>query len=375
VQEGLQWTHVLAAGAWIGGLVLLVLWLRAGDEGGRGETAHRFSQVAGVSLAIVAVTGVLRSADELGWTWWLHPFRNGYGTTLAFKIGVAVALIALGTYNRFRSVPRLRAGDAGAASTLRRVAQGEVILAIGVFALTGTLTGLAPQNMANAATGPLVVTGSDFATTTRARLTVTPGQSGPNDFDLKLSDFDTGAPVEFDAVSLRFQLAGSTVKATTLDLGRAGAGAWSGPGTQLSLDGTWNVTVLAQRGINTLQIDLHLTTKPPEQTVTVSSGDPPITTLTVPSGESIQSYNDPAAAGPNQFHLTAFDADGVELPLKSGSVTATGPDGSPVALTLRRLSAGHFVADITLTKGDWHFDLVATGQNGDTIHVTYDQTI
>jgi copper transport protein len=377
LEEGLQWAHVLAAGAWIGGLVLLVLWLRSDDGPDRGEVAHRFSRVAGVSLGIVAITGILRSSNELGWTWWLHPFRNGYGTTLSIKIGVAGVLIALGTYNHFRSVPSVRAGASGGAALLRRVAQGELVLAVGVFALTGTLTGLAPQNApgAGAGSGPIVATGSDFATTTRARLTVTPGTAGPNDFDLKLSDFDTGAPAEVQEVTLSFQLAGSTVSATTLDLSAVGSGNWTGSGSELSLDGAWQIAVLARSGSETLQIELHLTTRPPEQTQTVSSGTPPIYTLTIPSGESIQSYNDPSTAGPNEFHLTAFDPDGNELPLASASVTATGPDGPPTALELRRLTAGHFVGDVALTAGAWHFDLTATGENGDTIHVTFDQTI
>ena len=377
LEVGLQWTHVLAAGAWIGGLALLVLRLRDDEAPDRGEVAHRFSRVAGTSLAIVAITGILRSSNELGFTWWLHPFRNGYSTTLAIKISVAVVLIALGTFNHFRSVPRIREGVAGAAATLRRVAQGELVLAVGVFALTGTLTGLAPQNAPSggSGSGPIVVTGSDFATTTRARLTVTPGLAGPNDFDLKLSDFDTGAPAEVDAVTLRFELAGSTISATTLDLEGAGAGEWSGSGSQLSLDGAWHVMVLARRGAETLEIELHLTTRPPEQTQTVTSGIPPIYTLTIPSGQSIQAYNDPSTAGPNEFHLTAFDADGKELPLASASVTATGPEDPPAALELRRLSAGHFVGDATLTAGEWHFDVIATGENGDTIHVTFDQTI
>lgn len=377
LEEGLQWVHVLAAGAWTGGLVLLVLWLRGPGEEPRGETAHRFSRVAGVSLAIVAVTGILRSSNELGWTWWLHPFRNGYGTTLVIKVVAAVALIALGTFNHFRSVPRVRSGVPGASSLLRRVAQGELVLAVGVFALTGTLTGLAPQNApgGGAGSGPIVVSGSDFATTTRARLTVTPGMAGANAFDLKLSDFDSGAPAQADAVTLHFQLAGSTLSSTTLDLTAAGAGEWSGSGPQLSLDGPWDVTVLARRGIRTLEIDLHLSTRPPEQTQTVSSGSPPIFTLTVPSGESIQAYNDPGTPGPNEFHLTAFDADGNELPLASAAVTAIGPGEAPSALELRRLSAGHFVGDVKLAAGDWHFDLIATGENGDTIHVVLEQTI
>jgi putative copper export protein/nitrogen fixation protein FixH len=377
LEEGLQWAHVLAAGAWIGGLVLLVLWLRGEEDTNRSETAHRFSRVAGISLGIVAVTGILRSSNELGWTWWLHPFRNGYGTTLTIKIGVAVVLIALGTFNHFRSVPRVREGVSGSIGLLRRVAQGELVLAVGVFALTGTLTGLAPQNAPGGGSeaSPIVVTGSDFATTTRARLTVTPGTAGPNDFVLKLSDFDTGAPADVEAVTLRFQLAGSTLSATTLDLTRTGNGVWSGSGPELSLDGAWDVMVLARRGIETLEIDLHVTTKPPEQTQTVTSGTPPIYTLTIPSGESIQAYNDPSTAGPNELHLTAFDADGKELPLASASVTAIGPTEPPTALELRRLSAGHFVGDVTLTAGEWHFDLVATGENGDTIHVTFRQTI
>jgi hypothetical protein len=120
-----------------------------------------------------------------------------------------------------------------------------------------------------------------------------------------------------------------------------------------------------------------VTTLPPQETISVSrgSGQPDIYTITVPSGISVQSYADPGTPGPNQLHYTAFDASGNELPISSITVTATPPSGVAHQLTPRRLSAGHFVFDVTLSTGRWSFDSVAAAEDGTTVHVTWGVTV
>ena len=66
--------------------------------------------------------------------------------------------------------------------------------------------------------------------------------------------------------------------------------------------------------------------------MTISSpvpGQPTLYTFTLPGGQQLQAYNDPGSAGTNQLHVTAFDAQGQELPLQSVSVVATPPGGGP----------------------------------------------
>jgi hypothetical protein len=120
-----------------------------------------------------------------------------------------------------------------------------------------------------------------------------------------------------------------------------------------------------------------LITGTPDQTVSLSTaaGQPTIYTITLPGGEQIQSYNDPGTPGTDEWHLTAFDTDGNELPLKSVTMTAVAPDGTASAPAPRRFSAGHFVADLKLATGRWTFFMQATARDGRVLVASFGQTI
>ncbi len=198
-----QWLHFMGVGAWIGGLAWLFLGLLRRLEPAK---VRRFSTLAGVALAVVVVSGLLRSWNELGLAWWLHPFRDGYTTTLALKVAIVIPLIGLGALNRYRNVARY--GSVGSRPMLRTVG-GELALAAAVLLATGVLTGLPPkpnEEPAGPGARPLVVTGADFATTTRVRLEISPGTVGPNTFVADVTDYDSGEPVDARRVSLTFDL-------------------------------------------------------------------------------------------------------------------------------------------------------------------------
>jgi copper transport protein len=380
LQITFQWGHILAIGAWIGGLALLSFRLRSTRDGDApiGEI-RRFSLLAGWALLVVVVTGSLRAINELGGIGeWRRLFDEAYGITLLIKVAVAAVLIALGATNRYRNIPALERGERP--STFANAVRAEVLLALGIFALTGVFTGLPP--LANGPThghtrpASLVVTGSDFATTVRVRLTITPGPVGPNTFRVDALDYDSGAPLPADRVSLRFEPLGDPgVGPSTLELAATGD-AWQATGTQLSLVGPWRVTVLVQQPSGAVDIPLQVRPRV-EETVTVArSADlPDITTITLPGGVSVQCYADPGRPGPNEFHATFFDPKGAELPIAKLAVLADGPDAGPQALEVQRLTPGHFAADVELSAGDWTFDVSATTQAGDTLVASYDQTI
>ncbi len=73
--------------------------------------------------------------------------------------------------------------------------------------------------------------------------------------------------------------------------------------------------------------------------------------------------------------MTAFDADGVELPLKSAVMVAVAPDGTASSVPPRRFSAGHFIGDLTLTPGDWTFFVQATARDGRVLVASFEQSI
>jgi putative copper export protein len=378
VQVGLQWFHFLAVGVWIGGLALVLAFVRARrDAGPPVDAVRRYSRLAGYAVLIVVLTGLFRAANELGGIgWWLHAFDTSYGTTLVVKIAVVVTVIALGAWNRYRSIPRLddRPG------LLRRVMAIELVGAVGVFALTGVLTSLPPEPPAPPAPPApqrLVVEGSDFATTMRLRLTVSPGEPGPNRFALQILDYDTGDPLAVDRAALRFDTPSRPqIPTSRLELEADGA-RWTAEGTQLSVPGAWVVTAAIQRASQGTEIPLVLVVADPNQSdqVAAAPDQPTIHTITYPGGQQLQLYLDPDVPGPGQVHLTAFDARGDELPIRELRVVAITPDGTTRTLAPERFTPGHFVTPVGLTEGSWSFVFVADTKAGDALTATFEQSV
>jgi copper transport protein len=370
----LHWLHFVGVGAWIGGLAWLVLGLVRRLEAAQ---VRRFSNLAAIGLGVVVVSGVLRSVNEMGgWGWWLHPFGTDYGTTLILKLAIVVPLIAFGAVNRFRNVARF---EALGSRPLLRTAGAELGLAVAVFAATAVLTGFPPQPKAEVhhEARPVVVRGSDFATTTRVTLTITPGTVGPNTFVAEVTDYDTGEPVDARAVSLTFDLPDQPQVASTLDLHHTARGTWEADGTALAQNATWTVTVLVEGAGNSVQVPLHVTPRRPEQHISVSrvEGQPDLYTITLEDGMQIQSYVDPGHPGrTNQVHVTAFDQDGKELPLKSATVSITPPTGAAFQPDMLRFGPGHFAANIDLTAGRWSFDIQAHARDGSELVASFQQT-
>ena len=370
----IQWLHLMGVGLWIGGLVWLIVGLVRGLEPAQ---VRRFSTLAAIGLAVVVTSGVLRSVSELGAGWWMHPFDTGYSTTLLVKLSIVLLLIALGALNRYRNIGRL---EEHGSRSLARTVRGELVLAAAVFATTAVLTSLAPTpNVALATPGasePLVVKGSDFATTTRVELRITPGTVGPNTFVADVRDFDSGQPVDANRVSLTFGLPGQPEVSSTLRLRHEGA-TWRAQGTALAQPGTWTVTVLVEAASSSVEVPLEVTPKTPGQRVEVSRvpGQPDLYTITLEGGVQIQSYVDPGQPGrTNQVHVTAFDAEGNELPLESATVTITPPSGAAFELDTIRFGPGHFVANIDLTAGRWSFDIGAQARNGQELLASFQES-
>jgi copper transport protein len=368
-----QWLHFLGVGAWIGGLAWLFLGLFRRIELAR---VRRFSTLAGVALLVVVVSGLLRSWDELGVGWWLHPFRDDYGTTLALKVAIVIPLIGLGALNRYRNVPRY--GSMGSQHMLLTVA-GELALAAAVLLATGVLTGLPPEPNEEAAAPvarPLVVTGADFATTTRVRLAISPGTVGPNTFVADVTDYDSGEPVDARRVSLTFDLPDQPDVRSTLPLERTD-GSWRAQGTALAQPGTWTVTVLVEESGGSVEVPLQVTPTMPGHHVDVSKvpGQPTLYTITLEDGLQIQAYVDPGEPGrTNQVHVTAFDADGQELPLHAATVSIMPPEGTPFEPKMLRFGPGHFAANIDLTAGTWSFDITAHAETGQVLSASFSQS-
>jgi copper transport protein len=264
-----QWTHLLGVGVWIGGLAWLFAGLRRGPTARPAkEVVLRFSKLAGISLAVVVVTGVARTADELGG--WGRLADSRFGRALDLKLVLFAGLVALGALNRYRLVPLFQAGARRRAATrLRRSVGAELGLAAAVLAAAALLSQLAPgapdgARAAPAATPVLEARGADWATTVKVTLTVTPGAAGPNRFSATVADFDTGAILPAERVELTGTPASHPDLALArLELVEAGDGRWLGQGRLLSLAGRWNLTTTVQRPTGGIIVPLTLEVPPP----------------------------------------------------------------------------------------------------------------
>jgi copper transport protein len=137
----LQWLHLVAIGAWVGGLVWLLLGLRGADRTARVATVARFSAMAGIGIAVVALTGAVRSLESIGAP--AELLTTDYGRTLLVKVGAFLLLAALGALARWRLMPALPAADS-AVVPFRASVRLEVLVGVVVLALAAALAGLAP---------------------------------------------------------------------------------------------------------------------------------------------------------------------------------------------------------------------------------------
>ncbi len=382
-----QWLHFVAAGAWLGGLVALLLTMAGTQpDGGTRLTVGRFARVATVGLVLVAATGILRAIAEIGSIDAL--VSTDFGRLVITKSGLLVVLACLGAINHFRNVPRAGTG----LRALRRIGSTEVAIGLVVLALAAALVDLAPPSSVAgavaAAAGPqpvpssAVITGHDFGTSTRVVLSVTPDTAGFDTFTLEARDYDTGAPISGATVTLRFSLpARPAIGGSRLDLPSVVGGRYQATGGNMSLAGVWDVTATITHGDTSVEVPLELSTAIPDQRVDVQTtgGLPTIYTVHLAAGGTLQAYADPGASGPNELHATFFDPTGAEMPVTSATFRIESADdasASPDALLQpRMLEPGHFVADTDLTHGDQSLVITGIGPDGGYLAARIDLTI
>jgi copper resistance protein D len=141
--------HVLAASAWIGGLVSLVLLLAAiskipplPEAMLAHDVARRFSMLGVLSVAILVLSGIVNTWILVGSFGAL--FVTEYGQILMLKLVIFAFMLAFAAVNRFRLTPRLalpsgHPGQSEALSRLKRNSAIEIALGLTIFAVVGLL--------------------------------------------------------------------------------------------------------------------------------------------------------------------------------------------------------------------------------------------
>jgi copper resistance protein D len=140
--------HLIAAGAWVGGLPALALLMdrarRAASPAWRAlaaAAARRFSPLGIVAVATVATTGLINCWYMLGGP--RDLFTTDYGRLVLLKIGLFAAMAGIAAVNRFHLTPRLEL--AGAVRALERNSFAETGLGLCVLFVVGALGTLSPS--------------------------------------------------------------------------------------------------------------------------------------------------------------------------------------------------------------------------------------
>ncbi|HEV3234970.1 MAG TPA: CopD family protein, partial [Candidatus Dormibacteraeota bacterium] len=290
-----------------------------------------------------------------------------FGLLVLVKVALILCLAGLGAVNRYRNIPRVF----DRLRPLRRVGSAEVALGAAALLTAAGLVNVPPPAYAAAQTTPsppeVVATGSDFGTTVKVRLSASPGTAGFNVFTLRITDYDTGRAIRADGVSLRFSLpAQPDVGTSSLELKLMPDGTYQGSGPNMSLDGNWRIDIFVQRAAQSAQVTVNLQTRtvPPQIDVNSVPGQLTIYTIHLTQGRTVQVYMDPGKPGLNEFHATFFDSSGNELPVNSATISMSPPGGQASPLPIRRLEPGHFVADATVAKGRYGFDILGAAPTG-----------
>jgi copper transport protein len=290
----LDWLHLAAMSAWIGGLLPLLLFLRLAALPSH-LLAPRFSLVGLASVGALALSGLgsallhVRTLEAL-----LSTF---YGRALLLKLALFGLLIGLGAINLLILSPRLKDRLDRSASGLKLSVRLELLLGACILLLSGLLTGAFPALAALQAERRAGFIGSYAEDPVRLRLWVAPGRAGDNEVAV---DVEGISPAESPhlQVLLRFTPPGLGTGTTQVETQQKEGSRYSARGSYLSMAGSWQVEVILRRhGLNDVRHTFDLQVQGGEGESTLPNPIPP-NTASLAAGEALYRENCLPCHGP-----------------------------------------------------------------------------
>lgn len=139
ISEGLvAFAHASAAAWWIGSLWLLRSACERTDLARTAQLVQRFSMIAVAIVGALVLAGIVLVLVLVDFGR-LSELAS-YAGLLALKITIALGVLGIAVYNKFRLTPRLAAGDPLAANALRRMIGVELGAVGAVLTATAILT-------------------------------------------------------------------------------------------------------------------------------------------------------------------------------------------------------------------------------------------
>ena len=247
--------HATAAALWLGGLVglVMVLSLRAPETvRSTAGIIGRFSLMAFwsvIALTIAGLTLTITGSDAslnsiLTTTW---------GQLILAKIGLTLIVVLIAAWNRRKLVPSLITPTEDTSelavrwATLLRTIRAEAVLLVAVIALTAIVVNVPPARTAVVATTERVDTTQRVDTGT-VQLSVDPAIVGPNTVAVRYAD-ETGQPVNVaNSMSIEFSQPSAGLEPITRQVPASEPGVFVIQGNELSIPGTWTITIAVRTG-------------------------------------------------------------------------------------------------------------------------------
>lgn len=137
--------HLLTAGFWLGGLLVLAMFVRRhwADPLSLLGALRLFSIWGTAVVALLVVTGLINAISIVPLS--MMSLRNPYCELLLVKVGLATMMIGLAALNRWHFAPALRTGGEKAKQRLSASVGSEIVLGFTIVAIVGLLGLMAPH--------------------------------------------------------------------------------------------------------------------------------------------------------------------------------------------------------------------------------------
>lgn len=260
----LDWLHIAAMIAWLGGLVPLLFAIRAARR--TPEQAlplavliPRFSRLSAPCVALLTLTGVysyllhINQLDLLAAT--------TYGRALLIKLGLFGLLLLLGAINLGILSRRLRTPSKRLTRAFGRSVRWELAAGALLLLAVGAMTSVAPSQTAWEAHEQLGLAQEATAGDVDLVLRVAPAQIGDNEWAVDVADNRPGAQAAPAKVLLRFDMLGMAMGQLQTEAKPTNQERYTARGSFTSMGGRWNVEVVLRRAgfddvTHTFQMDI-----------------------------------------------------------------------------------------------------------------------
>ena len=247
--------HATAAALWLGGLVGLVMVLSVRTPETVRATAGiigRFSRMAFWSVIALTLAGLTLTITGSGAS--LNSIlTTTWGQLVLAKIGLTLIVVLIAAWNRRTLVPSLTSPTENTDelavrwATLLRTIRAEAVLLVAVLALTAIVVNVPPARTAVVAkTDRVDIT--QRVDTGNVQLSVDPAIVGPNTVAVRYTD-GTGQPINVaNSMSIEFSQPSAGLEPITRQVPASEPGVFVIQGNELSIPGTWTITIAVRTG-------------------------------------------------------------------------------------------------------------------------------